>query len=285
MEEKQERYVISEQTRQEFIDQTHVLPLEERGIVQCGIATCSEFFSVYRKNQKKHMLLYTVRGKGWLESGVCRYELEPGSVVIVPAGVENGFGMQDETWQIAWVFLSHQKKWNVIPDEISYQLSPATEVMYSCIQTLLRSRNLPLDDGAVIAEHSVMQLEHLLNMPESELLSRNQVKLKRVFDVVQRQLHKDWTVEQLAKLFPCSEPHLHRLSQEYLGRSPIAHLTRLRMEYASRLLRSTEWSIQHVGEIVGYPMNANFSTRFKAWAGCSPREFRKQSRERDSGEF
>lgn len=77
MEEKQERYTISEKTYQEFIDHTRVLALEERGIVQCGIATCRDFFSVYRKNQKKHMLLYTVRGKGWLESGACRYELEP----------------------------------------------------------------------------------------------------------------------------------------------------------------------------------------------------------------
>ncbi|MCV5388841.1 AraC family ligand binding domain-containing protein, partial [Escherichia coli] len=109
MEEKQERYTISEKTYQEFIDHTRVLALEERGIVQCGIATCRDFFSVYRKNQKKHMLLYTVRGKGWLESGACRYELEPGSLVVVPAGIENGFGMEDETWQIAWVFLSQHK--------------------------------------------------------------------------------------------------------------------------------------------------------------------------------
>lgn len=90
MEEKQERYTISEKTYQEFIDHTRVLALEERGIVQCGIATCRDFFSVYRKNQKKHMLLYTVRGKGWLESGACRYELEPGSLVVVPAGIEMG---------------------------------------------------------------------------------------------------------------------------------------------------------------------------------------------------
>ncbi|WP_337223013.1 AraC family ligand binding domain-containing protein, partial [Vibrio alginolyticus] len=85
---------------------------------------CRDFFSVYRKNQKKHMLLYTVRGKGWLESGACRYELEPGSLVVVPAGIENGFGMEDETWQIAWVFLSQHKEWSMVGENISYQLTP-----------------------------------------------------------------------------------------------------------------------------------------------------------------
>ncbi len=278
MEEKQECYSISEKTYQEMIDHTRVMALEERGIVQCGIATCRDFFSVYRKNQKKHMLLYTVRGKGWLESHSTRYELEPGSLIIVPAGIENGFGMGDETWQIAWVFLSPSTEWSIIKEGISYQVSSTPEVMYSCIQTLLRSINLPVNYGGAVGEHSVAQLELMLNMPQSESISRHQLKLRRVFDLVQRQLHKEWTVEQLAALYPCSEAHLFRLSQQQFGQSPMAHLTRMRMEYAARLLRSTEWPIQHIGEIVGYPTSANFSTRFRSWSGMTPRMFRQNGR-------
>ncbi|CAE6939821.1 AraC family transcriptional regulator [Vibrio sp. B1FLJ16] len=278
MEDKQERYLISEKTYQEMIDHTRVLALEERGIVQCGIATCRDFFSVYRKNQKKHMLLYTVRGRGWLDSEGTRYELEPGSLIIVPAGIENGFGMEDETWQIAWLFLSEHSDWSNVGDEITYQLTPAPEVMYACIQTLLRSINLPIDYGGAVGAHSVAQLELMLNMPQSESLSRHKLKLRRVFDLVQRQLHKEWSVEQLAALYPCSEAHLFRVTQQQFGRSPMAHLTRMRMEYAARLLRSTEWPIQHIGEIVGYPTSANFSTRFRSWSGMTPREFRRNGR-------
>ncbi|MGB7996823.1 MAG: AraC family transcriptional regulator, partial [Photobacterium halotolerans] len=68
MNDKQERFLISEKTQQEFLDQTKVLLLEEHGLVQCGIAHCREQFSVYRKHPQKHMLMYTVAGKGWLES-------------------------------------------------------------------------------------------------------------------------------------------------------------------------------------------------------------------------
>ncbi len=274
MEDKQERYLISEKTYQEMIDHTRFLALEERGIVQCGIATCRDFFSVYRKNQKKHMLLYTVRGSGWLESKNKRYELEPDSLIIVPAGVENGFGMEDETWQIAWVFLSPHLEWSVVGDDICYQLTTAPEVMYACIQTLLRSINLPIDYGGAVGSHSVAQLELMLRMPSEKSLSRHQLKLQRVFELAQRQLHKEWSVEQLAALYPCSEAHLFRVTQQQFGRSPMAHLTKIRMEYAARLLRSTEWPIQHIGEIVGYPTSANFSTRFRAWSGMAPREFR-----------
>lgn len=278
MSEKQERYEISEKTHQEFVDQSHVLAFEELGIVQCGTASCREFFSVYRKNQQKHMLLFTVRGKGWLESGGCRYILEPGSCITVPSGIENGFGIEEETWQIAWIFLSPDKHWeNIVSDEISYTLSPAAEVVSSCIHTLLRSIALPIDLGGAIANHSVAQVEFLINAPVPNHQSRNLVRLKRVFDNVQKQLHKEWNVHELANLFPCSEPHFHRLCQRYYSHSPMTHIMRMRMEYAARLLKSSDWSIQHIGEIVGYPNAANFSTRFKAWSGMTPRQFKRSA--------
>ncbi|MGI9888480.1 AraC family transcriptional regulator [Vibrio chagasii] len=276
MSEKQERYEISEKTHQEFVDQSHVLAFEELGIVQCGTASCRDFFSVYRKNQQKHMLLFTVRGKGWLESGGCRYILEPGSCITVPSGIENGFGIEEETWQIAWIFLSPDKHWeNIVSDEISYMLSPAAEVVSSCIHTLLRSIALPIDLGGAIANHSVAQIEFLINAPVPNHQSRNLVRLRRVFDNVQKQLHKEWNVHELANLFPCSEPHFHRLCQRYYSHSPMTHIMRMRMEYAARLLKSSDWSIQHIGEIVGYPNAANFSTRFKAWSGMTPRQFKR----------
>ncbi|GMM89094.1 AraC family transcriptional regulator [Vibrio fortis] len=277
MSEKQERYEISDSTHQEFVDQSHVLAFEQLGIVQCGTASCRDFFSVYRKNQQKHMLLFTVRGKGWLESGGCRYILEPGSCITVPAGVENGFGIEEETWQIAWVFLSPDKRWSNIDNDILYTLTPAADVVASCIHTLLRSISLPIDLGGAVAIHSVAQIEALINAPIPQQLDRNAIRLERAFDTAQKQLHKEWNVQELSNLFPCSEPHFHRLCQRYYSHSPMTHLMRMRMEYAARLLRSSDCSIQHIGEIVGYPNAANFSTRFKAWSGMTPRQFKQSA--------
>lgn len=275
MSEKHERYEISDQTHQEFVDQSHVLAFEQLGIVQCGTASCRDFFSVHRKNPQKHMLLYTVMGKGWLESSACRYLLEPGSCITVPTGTENGFGIEEETWQIAWIFLSPDKQWDkVVSDEVSYTLSPAAEVVSSCIHTLLRSIALPINLGGAIANHSVAQIEYMINAPVPQQQSRNLIRLRRVFDNVQKQLHKEWNVHELASLFPCSEPHFHRLCQRYYSHSPMTHIMRMRMEYAARLLKSSDWSIQHIGEIVGYPNAANFSTRFKVWSGMTPRQFK-----------
>ncbi|USD44166.1 helix-turn-helix domain-containing protein [Vibrio sp. SCSIO 43135] len=273
--DRQERFTISDKTKHEFIDHSHVLRLEELGIVQCGIATCRDDFSVFRKHQQKHMLLYTVKGKGWLESHGQKFHLEPGSLITVPAGVENGFGLSEEDWQIAWIFLSPEHDWEHFCDsDIKYTLTPVAEVIYASILALLRSIALPIDLGGGVAIKVVEQIELMINTPMETEESRNTSRMRHVFYQVQRQLHKDWTVAQLASMLPCSEPHFHRLCQQIYGHSPKVHLTRMRMEYAARLLGSTVWSIQHIGEIVGYPNAANFSTRFKRWGGMTPREFR-----------
>ncbi len=275
IQDTQEHYRISDQTTHQVIDQEHALHLEQSGIVQCGLATCRESFSVYRKSPGQHMLLFTVKGKGWLQSGQERYVLEPGSMIVVPAGVENGFGIEEEDWQLAWLFLSPQRDWPCVVDAtIRYDLTPVTDVMFSCTQTLVRTLSLPAELGKTIAQYAVAQINVLLNSPTPHSQPRMAVRLNRAFEQVQKQLHREWSVEQLAALVPCSVPHLHRLSQTYYHHSPKAHLTRLRMEYAARLLARSDWSVQHIGEMVGYPNSANFSTRFKRWSGKTPRQHR-----------
>ncbi len=273
--ERLEKFSVSERTDHEFIDRSHVLTLEEKGIVQCGIATCRDEFTIARRNQQKHMLLYTVKGRGWLTSGGIRYELEPGSVISVPAGIDNAFGIEEQDWQIAWVFLDPLKAWPSIDlSLVRLDVTPISEVMYAAVLGLLRTISLPIALGSDIAIRSVEQIELLINAPAATDSNRLKTRLNQLFANVQRQLHKDWSVEQLAEMMPCSEPHFHRLCQQYLGHSPKVHLTRMRMEYAARLLVSTQWSVQHIGEIVGYPNAANFSTRFKKWSQLTPRSFR-----------
>ncbi|MDA0148461.1 AraC family transcriptional regulator [Vibrio sp. LaRot3] len=275
MSDKQECLHISDKTQHEFVSDHHILELERFGIVQCGIAHCRELFTIHRTNMYKHMLLYTVKGQGWLKGKDTDIKLEAGSLAIVPAGFENRFGIEQEEWQIAWVFLSPDWEWNgLIADKIDYRLSSTAEAIYAAVLMLLRARMLPIELSGKVIESTIQQLDWLVNARLDDEINSKQVRLRRVFDVVQRQLHKEWDVEQVSELFPCSPPHFHRLCKQYYGHSPKVHITRMRMEYASRLLLSTDWAVQHIGEMVGYPIAANFCARFKAWSGKTPREHR-----------
>ncbi|EGU33903.1 putative AraC-family transcriptional regulatory protein [Vibrio ichthyoenteri ATCC 700023] len=276
----QECASISDKTEHEFIDYHHVLELERYGFIQCGIAHCWELFTISRKNMHKHMLLYTVKGQGWLESNGQKYELEPGSLMVVPAGISNTFGIGQEEWRIAWVFLEPQKNWQgLVNKQLEYYLSSVTEAIYAAILLLLRARMPPIAISGEIVEATTAQLAILVKASVEHQLSGKQLRLRRVFDEAQRQLHKEWDVEQLAALYPCSPPHFHRLCNQYFAHSPMTYLTKKRMEYASRLLLSTDWAVQHIGELVGYPILANFSARFKVWSAQTPSQYRRNNGE------
>jgi len=282
--EKQERFQISGQTHHEFIDHAQILALAELGIAQCGLAMARDMFSVYRKHQQKHMLLYTVKGKGWLQSGASRYVLEPGSLIYVPAKTENGFGIEQEEWQLAWLFLEPGVTTGpTLGNEVVYRLTPTAEPAYAAVLSLVRAANLPSSLREAVAHHAVGQLKLLMHAAGESDVPRVVQRLRRVFDAAQRQLHKDWSIEQLAQRYPCSAPHFHRLCLTHFGHGPKSHLTKMRMEYAARLLTTTEWPIQHIGEMVGYPNAANFSTGFKRWYGLTPRSFRQTNNGRLPG--
>ena len=55
-------------------------------------------------------------------------------------------------------------------------------------------------------------------------------------------------------------------------------LDEVREERACWLLRQTELSIEVIASRLGYVDTSNFSRTFKRWLGCTPRQFRQQSR-------
>ncbi|WP_070966841.1 AraC family transcriptional regulator [Vibrio sonorensis] len=279
MHEKQQSLNISEKTHHEFISHDQILAMEDAGILQTGIAHCRESFTVARKGYNCILLLYTVKGKGKLHAEGRSWILEEGSVAVIPPDIEYCFHIYEEEWQISWLFINPQSEIGcTYPKHVYYRLTSVSEAMYAVILLLLRSRSLTAEVSVAICLSAIEQMKLLLSKVNEKKLSDKALKLKRVFDHVQCHLHKEWDVEQLSALYPCSAPHFHRLCLANFGHSPKQHLTRMRMEYASRLLTSTEWPIQHIGEIVGYPIPANFAARFKTWSGSTPKEYRTVNR-------
>ncbi|MFM8706422.1 MAG: helix-turn-helix transcriptional regulator, partial [Planctomycetia bacterium] len=59
-----------------------------------------------------------------------------------------------------------------------------------------------------------------------------------------------------------------------LGRSPMQHLTSLRIEEACRLLTATSDKVETIARQVGFDEASVFSRVFKRWVGRSPKAYR-----------
>ena len=81
------------------------------------------------------------------------------------------------------------------------------------------------------------------------------------------------TMDQLAKKAGISVASLTRLFRRYLKTTPYRYLISYRMRYAEYLLKKQTFSIKEVADKAGYRNPLNFSTEFRKYYFCSPREF------------
>ena len=72
-----------------------------------------------------------------------------------------------------------------------------------------------------------------------------------------------------------SEEHLRRLCHKHYQRSPMDHLTHLRLRRAGTMLRSSPEKMEEIAHQAGYESVYPFSAAFRRWSGIPPARFRR----------
>ena len=81
---------------------------------------------------------------------------------------------------------------------------------------------------------------------------------------------KDFTNAELAGRLYIHPNHLIRLFKEKTGKTPSRYIAEKKMEYARRLIETTELSVREISEEVGISDAAYFSRLFKSCYDMSP---------------
>lgn len=84
--------------------------------------------------------------------------------------------------------------------------------------------------------------------------------------------------EELCRELHISRRQLSRVMREYYGMSYRERLAQVRMEIAGESLKNGE-SVSNIALRLGYESPSSFCGAFKAYYGCTPREFRTRGRE------
>jgi AraC-like DNA-binding protein len=87
-----------------------------------------------------------------------------------------------------------------------------------------------------------------------------------------------WTIASLAKEAGVSRSVLAERFRHYLDETPMAYLTRWRLQLGAQMLASTSYSVAQIASEVGYESEAAFNRAFKREFENPPARFRSQSR-------
>lgn len=89
-----------------------------------------------------------------------------------------------------------------------------------------------------------------------------------------------WSVKKLAQLVAMSPSRFAARFSAAVGESPMAYVTKWRMNVACRRLESTNQSVDQIAAALGYESLPAFSRAFKKQVGVSPARWREKARPR-----
>lgn len=229
-------------------------------------------YSVIRNNQEAAFFISTTEGSGKVlvngEWVICTVD----QAVILPPNRLNAFhAFTDEPWKFHYVRFQQEK--NQVP-------------FIRCKET-------------VIEEFSTRSFSHMMEgfLHESENENRPKYlwqwlqliklsitdfsepwivddRLWQLWDEVAQNLSSSWTLDEMALKAYLSAEHLRRLTTKTYGRSPMKHLSWLRMQHAAELLISTDDKVEVIGIYCGYINVNTFTNTFKKIFLLTPSDYR-----------
>jgi len=103
------------------------------------------------------------------------------------------------------------------------------------------------------------------------------VALERVVDYMHSNLGMPLLLEDLAAVASISKFHFVRGFKLATGEPPHRHLTRLRMQLAAKLLRTSRDTVQQISAACGYASAGQFANAFRRHHGASPTQYRREA--------
>jgi len=110
------------------------------------------------------------------------------------------------------------------------------------------------------------------------LAGARDAEVGKTLALMHRSPARPWTIASLAKEAGLSRSVLAERFRRYLNESPMAYLTRWRLQLGAQMLGSTSYSVAQVASEVGYESEAAFNRAFKREFTVPPARFRSRSR-------
>lgn len=241
-------------------------------IVHVGTAEMLPPYQVVRHQQSGAFFMACLGGQGEvLVDGRWR-KLMAGQACLLPAGIQNSFRIgRARRWEFCWVRFGSGVKSRTIFRASSPVLAAFDGAPLQAAVLGLRAEM----KGEALSRRSYQWIELIHDYVKAFAGSfRGDERLQRLWDVVNQRLDHPWDAKALVRESHLSFEHLRRLCLREIGRTPMSHLTHLRIQQAVRLISETDEKLTEVARRVGFANGNSFAAAFKKCTGHPPSQFR-----------
>ena len=111
-------------------------------------------------------------------------------------------------------------------------------------------------------------------MPKEE---GNQHIIARMQQYIVNNLNADLSLQALSEKFHLHPTYISQLYKKETNTNLNDYITEQRMQRAMQLLKGSNLKIYDIGKFVGYMSSTHFTTVFKQYTNCTPKEYRMKS--------
>ncbi|MDD4219611.1 MAG: helix-turn-helix domain-containing protein [Sphaerochaetaceae bacterium] len=247
-------------------------------------------------------LVVIISGSGTHFTKTNTFTLAPGTVFVIPPGLEHGYrnlkevhlfnvlfdiNMLEDTFADIRNMPGYHALLRIEPgyhNESGFsnpmQISPAqmAEVLPLLEQMQSECDSIEHDIGAksLAISYFIHLLVLLFRIKAEHPRKDNQtiMRLAEALSFLEANPDRSVSTQELMELTNMSASTLNRHFQNATGLSPVEFHIQRRIEYACRLLRSSDYSMSQIAEATGFNDANYFSRQFKNVMGMSPREYR-----------
>jgi AraC-like DNA-binding protein len=243
-------------------------------ISRLGIEYAVAPYARARVNPSGSFLMVCLSGKGRVRLDDHWQTLGPGEACMAPPRVRNAFlALPGQTWSFAWIRFDEPSPVRPVVSAASPRRVRAPAADWARLLEGLRAEWESGRDPKVLHHWLELLILHVRRLAGPAALDD---RLVRLWEEVQSRLGEFWNLNSLARAFHSSPENLRRLCLRYYGRSPMQHVTHMRMRLAQELLENGDDKLETIAAQVGYSDALVLSRTFKRVVGCPPSEYRRR---------
>lgn len=242
-----------------------------------------DWHGLKRRDVGTYVFQYTLSGSGRLDIDGNSYSVETGEAFIVEIPSDHRYYLPKDSngWEFIFITLVGKEAaqcWQFMKEHNGPILKVSADS--KLIQLLLKiygdTCSQKITDSyyaSAKAYEFIMECYRFIRNIEKSKKDFS-LQITKALSFIQTHYHEPITLEEIAPVSGFSKYYFIKQFQHQLNMTPVQYLTKIRIEKAAELLRSTGFSVTDIASQVGYA-NANYFNKvFRKAVGVSAGTFR-----------
>ncbi|WP_251026770.1 AraC family transcriptional regulator [Bacillus sp. ISL-46] len=245
--------------------------------------TVYDWHGLKRKDVGTYVFQYTLSGSGRLDIADKSYTVKAGEAFIVeiPSDHRYYFPKDSEGWEFMFITLVGREAadcWRFMKEQSGpvLKVPPNSKLIQLLLKIYQETYDQRITDAyyaSAKAYEFIMECYRFIRNIEKTTKDIS-LQITKALSFIQTHYHEPITLDDIAAVSGLSRYYFIKQFQHQLNMTPVQYLTKIRIQKAAELLRTTSSSVTDVAAQVGYA-NANYFNKvFRKMVGVSAGTFR-----------